>query len=92
MGLVCVHPPCTPLLHSPTPRPSTLRSIVRLETLEGVVAYHSQELPRAQASLKAAAQKLAQLEVPDEKLAQLHEMGEQCLHWAPQVQVWEHVR
>eukprot|EP00850_Spirogloea_muscicola_P008856 SM000048S16568 [mRNA] locus=s48:526308:529491:+ [translate_table: standard] len=52
-----------------------LATYVRLELLEGVVAYHSGDEAAARSSLLSAQAKLDQLEVSDEALAQLATMG-----------------
>ncbi|XP_024525096.1 uncharacterized protein LOC9641726 [Selaginella moellendorffii] len=48
---------------------------VRLELLEGVVAFHSGLVDAARASLEAAQQKFLKLQVPDESLVILADMG-----------------
>ncbi len=49
--------------------------------LEGVVAYYGTDLPAAAASLTAAQAKLRQLQVPDQLLVALQEMGERGMRW-----------
>ncbi|KAD6795009.1 hypothetical protein R6Q59_021083 [Mikania micrantha] len=48
---------------------------LRLELLEGIVAYHSGDLEKAKISLNSARSRYLQLQVPDEKLSMLMGMG-----------------
>ncbi|OMO98591.1 UBA-like protein [Corchorus capsularis] len=48
---------------------------MRLELLEGVVAYHSGQFDEARKALNAAQAKFSQLEVPDEALSHVMSMG-----------------
>ncbi|XP_076910998.1 uncharacterized protein LOC143568827 [Bidens hawaiensis] len=48
---------------------------LRLELLEGVVAYHSGDIEKAKASLNSARSRYLQLQVPDEELSMLMGMG-----------------
>ncbi|XP_024370673.1 uncharacterized protein [Physcomitrium patens] len=48
---------------------------VRLELLEGVVAYHSGQTDAARASLLSAQEKFEQLQISDEQVAALAQMG-----------------
>ncbi|KAK3002214.1 hypothetical protein RJ639_021215, partial [Escallonia herrerae] len=50
---------------------------LRLELLEGVVAYHSGQLEKSRSSLSSAQAKHLQLQVPDEALSLLMSMGYQ---------------
>ncbi|XP_076944955.1 uncharacterized protein LOC143615817 [Bidens hawaiensis] len=48
---------------------------LRLELLEGVVAYHSGDIEKAKVSLNSARSRYLQLQVPDEELSMLMGMG-----------------
>ncbi|KAG1675406.1 hypothetical protein FOA52_012325 [Chlamydomonas sp. UWO 241] len=52
-----------------------LGTLVRLEAMEGVVAYYARDLEKASASLASAQAKLGRLAVSDEQLAGLQAMG-----------------
>ncbi|TVU16310.1 hypothetical protein EJB05_39867 [Eragrostis curvula] len=56
-------------------RQADLAIYVRLELLEGVVAYHNGQSEKAHGSLTSAQVKYLQLQVPDEAIAMLTEMG-----------------
>ncbi|KAB2069435.1 hypothetical protein ES319_A08G095600v1 [Gossypium barbadense] len=48
---------------------------MRLELLEGVVAYHNGQLDKSKKALTSAQEKFSQLEVPDEALSHVMSMG-----------------
>ncbi|KAK3143564.1 hypothetical protein QOZ80_4AG0301910 [Eleusine coracana subsp. coracana] len=56
-------------------RQADLAIYVRLELLEGVVAYHNGHSEKARGSLTSAQAKYLQLQVPDEAISMLTEMG-----------------
>uniref|UniRef100_A0ACD5V202 Uncharacterized protein n=1 Tax=Avena sativa TaxID=4498 RepID=A0ACD5V202_AVESA len=56
-------------------RHADLAIYVRLELLEGVVAYHNGQAEKARDSLSSAQSKFMQLQVPDEAITMLMEMG-----------------
>lgn len=56
-------------------RQADLAIYVRLELLEGVVAYHNGHVEKARESLTSAHAKYLQLQVPDEAISMLMDMG-----------------
>ncbi|PUZ49183.1 hypothetical protein GQ55_7G305700 [Panicum hallii var. hallii] len=56
-------------------RQADLAIYVRLELLEGVVAYHNGQTEKARGSLTSAQAKYLQLQVPDEAISMLMDMG-----------------
>lgn len=56
-------------------RHADLAIYVRLELLEGVVAYHNGQTEKARDALSSAQSKFLQLQVPDEAITMLMEMG-----------------
>ncbi|PAN40405.1 hypothetical protein PAHAL_7G312700 [Panicum hallii] len=56
-------------------RQADLAIYIRLELLEGVVAYHNGQTEKARGSLTSAQAKYLQLQVPDEAISMLMDMG-----------------
>jgi hypothetical protein len=68
-------PHCAPRMR-PAPFSLPWSSFARLQLFEGVVLFYSRDLREAATKLAAAEAMLAQLDVADEQLAQLQQMGE----------------